>query len=106
MMTNSGRQITGASKNVSRIRIRSGASFARSPDIDGFLNELDVKVLYKRWKSEEWGEPIVLRGGIVSLTCDMLLEIPWKELVKTYGVKRAKRLLEAGNKGSLKNVGR
>jgi len=48
MMTNSGRQITGASKNVSRIRIRSVASLARSPDIDGVLNELDVKNLYKR----------------------------------------------------------
>lgn len=100
------RQISGAPSNVSRIRIRSGRSFAKSPDIDGFLSESDVEVLYKRWKSKDWGEPITLRGGIISIDCDMILDIPWNSLVKAYGVKRAKRLVDASNKGSIRNVGR
>lgn len=106
MVNISERQISGASKNVSEIRIRSGRSFAKSPDIDGFLSTSDVEVLYKRWKSKKWGEPITLRGGIISIDCDMILDIPWNSLVKVYGVQRAKRLVDASNKGSIRNVGK
>ncbi len=106
MVNISERQISGGPSNVRRIRIRSGRSFAKSPDIDGFLNDLDIAVLYKRWKSKEWGEPITLRGGIISIDCDMILDVPWNSLVKTYGIKRAKRLRDASNKGSIRNVGR
>ena len=73
----------------------------RSPDVDGFLLNGDTEILYGRWKDEEWGAPIQLSGGITSITCDMVVEIGFQNLTKVYGVRRAKRLLDASKRGAL-----
>ena len=73
----------------------------RSPDVDGFLLNGDTEILYGRWKDEEWGAPIQLSGGIKSITCDMVVEIGFQNLTKVYGVRRAKRILEASKRGAL-----
>jgi hypothetical protein len=78
---------------------------ARSADIDGWLSENDVEVLYKRWR-KSWPEPVEFRGGVQSITCDLVLEIEYKQLVKTYGVQRASRLIKAAKQGSIESAGK
>ncbi len=84
-----------------QIRRRTTRLAVRSPDIDGFLPDGDVEVLYKRWKAEKWGNPITLSGGTLSITCDMVAEIGFQDLTKIYGVRRAKRLLDGASRGAL-----
>ena len=84
-----------------QIRRRTTRLAVRSPDVDGFLPEKDVEVLYGRWKSEKWGAPITLRGGTLSITCDMIVEVGFQGLSKIYGVRRAKRLLDASKRGAI-----
>ena len=84
-----------------QIRRRTNRLAVRSPDVDGFLPEKDVEVLYGRWKSEKWGTPIALSGGTLSITCDMVVEVGFQGLSKIYGVRRAKRLLDASKRGAL-----
>lgn len=66
----------------------------RSPDMDGFLPDVMVPVLYERWKSKRWGEPIILSGGTLSITCDMVAEVGFQPLSKVYGVRRAKFFMD------------
>lgn len=84
-----------------QIRRRTTRLAVRSPDIDGFLLNGDVEVLYSRWKAEKWGTPIALAAGVTSITCDMVVEIGFQDLTKIYGVRRAKRLLDAAKRGAL-----
>ncbi len=92
-------QITSASSPYGQlVRVRRGSSYARGRDIDVYLSEGDTEVLYKRWR-KSWAEPIGLRGGIESITCEMILEIPRTDLVKVYGVMRATRLIKAAKQG-------
>jgi len=72
----------------------------RSPDIDGFLPSAVIPVLYERWKAA-WETPIVLRGGIQSITCDMVVDVGFTALSRTFGVRRAKLLVEAAQRGAL-----
>lgn len=92
-------QITSANLPYGqRVRVRSGASYARGRDIDMYISETDTVVLYKRWR-KDWPELISLRGGVESVTCEMILEIPRNALVKVYGVMRATRLIRAAKQG-------
>lgn len=83
------------------IKRRTQRLAPRSPDIDGFLPDVLVPVLYERWNNEKWGAPSELRGGIKSITCDMVKEVGFQELSRVYGVRRAKTFIEAANKGAL-----
>jgi len=85
---------------VSEYRVVSGTSFPKGVDIDGFLSEEDTRVLYERWKGDLWGEPLVFSGGTKSITCEMVLEVPSKDLIKTYGAALANRLVAASERGS------
>ncbi len=84
-----------------QIRRRTNRLAVRSPDIDGFLPEKDVEVLYGRWKAEKWGSPIALAAGVSSITCNMVVDVGFQGLSKIYGVRRAKRLLDASKRGAL-----
>lgn len=84
-----------------QIRRRTKRLAVRSPDVDGFLPNKDVEVLYGRWKAEKWGAPVALAAGVTSITCDMVVEVGFQDLSKIYGVRRAKRLLDASKRGAL-----
>lgn len=83
-----------------QIRRRTTRLAVRSPDIDGFLLNGDVEVLYGRWKAA-WEAPIALAVGVTSITCDMVVDVGFQDLAKIYGVRRAKRLLEGANRGAI-----
>lgn len=76
------------------IRLRASKPFPRSPDMDGFIPGVMVPVLYERWKSKVWGEPITFSGGATSITCDMIVEVGFQALAKVYGVRRAKLFMD------------
>ncbi len=84
-----------------QIRRRTSRLAVRSPDVDGFVPDKDVEVLYGRWKAGKWGAPIMLSGGIPSITCDMVVDVGFQALTKIYGVRRAKRLLDGANRGAI-----
>jgi hypothetical protein len=84
-----------------QIRRRTTRLAVRSPDVDGFLPDGDVEVLYVRWKAAKWGTPIMLSGGTPSITCDMVVDVGFQALTKIYGVRRAKRLLDGANRGAI-----
>lgn len=106
MANNESRQITSARSPYGElVRIRRGSSYARSADIDGWLSDKDVEILYKRWR-KTWPTPISFRGGVLSITCDLVLEVGHKLLVKAYGVQRASRLINAAKKGSIESAGK
>lgn len=84
-----------------QIRRRTNRLAVRSPDIDGFLLNGDVEVLYGRWKAGKWGSPVALAVGVTSITCNMVLDVGFQGLSKVYGVRRAKRLLDASKRGAL-----
>ncbi len=84
-----------------QIRRRTTRLAVRSPDIDGFLLNGDVEVLYGRWKAEKWGSPVALAVGVNSITCNMVLDVGFQGLSKIYGVRRAKRLMDASKRGAL-----
>lgn len=73
--------------------------FRRSPAIDIYLGEEDVKVLYEKWGTGVakfgWSEPISMRGGIFTISVKMLKEIPESELLKVYYKKRTQRIMDA-----------
>jgi hypothetical protein len=95
--------IVGSEKMPEKTLIRRRASkpFPRSPDMDGFIPEVMVPVLYERWKSKRWGEPIVLSGGTLSITCDMIAEVGFQPLSKVYGVRRAKLFMDIAKRESV-----
>lgn len=76
------------------IRRRTNRLLPRSPDMDGFLPDVIVPVLYERWKGKHWGEPLVMSGGTLSITCDMVAEVGFQPLAKIYGVRRAKLFMD------------
>ena len=82
------------------IKRRTKRLVPRSPDVDGFIPSAVVPVLYERWKSA-WEAPIVLSGGTTSITCDMVLDVGFKALSRTYGVRRAKLFIESAQRGAL-----
>ena len=82
------------------IRRRTQRLAVRSADIDGFLPNDVVKVLYAKWKNT-WEAPIVLSGGTKSITCDMVKDLGFQVLSKVYGVRRAKVLMDAAGRGAL-----
>lgn len=83
------------------IRRRTNRLAPRSPDIDGFLPDSVTDVLYKKWNSEKWGEPITLSGGTLSITCDMVRDVGYSALSKVYGARRAKVLMDVANREAL-----
>jgi hypothetical protein len=84
-----------------QIRRRTKRLAVRSPNIDGFLLNGDTAVLYGRWKAERWGAPLQFSGGITSITCNMIVDVGFQDLAKVYGVRRAKRLLDAAKQRAL-----
>lgn len=79
------------------VKVRSGLSFARGVAIEQYLNEDEIDVLHERWK-DEWPERLDFRGGVKSVTCEMIQEVSYQELSGTYGVRRAKRLVDIADK--------
>ncbi len=73
---------------------RSGTSFARGLTIDPLLSEEDARTLYEKWENG-WGEPLEFQGGAKAITCDMVVNVPARELVRVYGKSLAERLLTA-----------
>lgn len=82
------------------IKRRTHRLAPRSPDIDGFLPSAVIPVLYERWQSA-WEAPIVLHGGTKSITCDMVKDVGFQSLSRTFGVRRAKLFTEAAQRGAL-----
>lgn len=74
--------------------IRAGGRFAVGTIIDQYLSEADVAVLYERWK-DKWALPLEYPGSQYAITCDMVADAPFTELVSVYGKKLAVRLIEA-----------
>jgi hypothetical protein len=83
-----------------QIRRRTDRLAVRSPDIDGYLPKAVIPVLYERWKTV-WGSPVVLHGGISSITCDMVKDVGFQKLSRIYGVRRAKLFMDAAQKGAI-----
>jgi len=72
-------------------------SIARDVLIDSCIDdERLLKKVYALWNNNkhkiEWQHLISCPGGEVSLTCEMILAVDYKELRKVYGVKDAKKL--------------
>lgn len=64
--------------------VRQGGSYSRGTTIDGYLSEEDCNFLYANWK-QEWPEPLKFHGGTTAITCEMVLEVPEKELKAVLG---------------------
>jgi hypothetical protein len=80
-------------RNVATITIRQGGSYARGTTIDEYLTQEDCAVLYEKWQAD-WPEPFQFHGGITAINCEMVLEVPEKELNHVFGKKRTARILE------------
>lgn len=67
--------------------------------IDLYISEEDKDRVYELWGKGVtqfgWDIPISMRGGIFSITIEMLKSIPEEELEKIFYKKRTERLLEA-----------
>jgi len=67
--------------------------------IDLCLTEADNRRVYDLWgdgiKRYKWDEPITFRGGIKSITCDMVKKIPVVQLEKLFYERRTERILDA-----------
>jgi hypothetical protein len=74
------------------LRTKSGLGKTQGVRIDGFLDSATALKLYDRWK-DEWGTPIMHRGGTTVITCEMVASVGYSELKKVYGVRAAKELL-------------
>lgn len=60
--------------------IRQGASLARGTSIDGYLSEKQIELLYSNWRPQ-WPEPLAYSGGLLAITCEMVLEVPEDEFI-------------------------
>ena len=74
-----------------KLSYRSGTSFARGTTIDAHLPEELNDKLYKLWNNA-WGEPFGFHGGIKAITCEMVLEAPKSEFLKTMGDEDGNRV--------------
>lgn len=72
------------------VSIRSGLSFARGVAMEQYISLEDELVLHERWKST-WPVPLMFSGGVKSVTCEMINEVPKAEFTRTYGKARSKR---------------
>lgn len=70
------------------VSIRSGTSFARGVALEQYISKEDADILHDRWK-DDWPERLAFQGGIKSVTCEMLLQVPIGQLTRTYGKTRA-----------------
>jgi hypothetical protein len=76
-----------------------GTSYARGTTIDEYLpGDLNVK-LYEKWQPE-WPEVLKFSGGITAITCEMVLEVPEKELTRVFGKKDATEILEVAKRNT------
>lgn len=75
------------------IKIRQGASLAKGTVIDGYLEQSEIDTLYMRWRSA-WPTPLEYPGGVLAITCEMVLEVPESELIQALGKKLGTRILE------------
>lgn len=84
---------------VTKTFIRQGASLARGTTIDEYLSEKDCKVLYSGWQ-KNWPEPLEFHGGITAITCEMVLEVPEKEFVKSIGKAVGTRIYDVARRNA------
>ena len=81
------------------IRVKGIPIVSQEKPIDLYLADEDNKRVYELWgdgiKRFHWEEPITYRGGVKSITCDMVKRIPVEELEKLFYKKRTQRILEA-----------
>ena len=82
------------------ISTRRGTSFARGVTIDGFLEPDEVTKLYEKWDNN-WGEPLMFRGGQTAITCEMVASVPLEKLTSTFGKKLGAKLLTVAQKNSV-----
>lgn len=64
--------------------IRKGSSVARGTTIDEYLGADDCAVLYERWQSA-WPEPYYFRGGVMTITSEMVLQVPEDDFERVMG---------------------
>lgn len=83
--------------NITSTFIRQGASLARGTTIDGYLTEEDAQLLYKNWR-DRWEKPLEFQGGVTAITCEMVLDLPEKELKAVYGKEAAQRIIDAAKR--------
>lgn len=70
-----------------------------SPAIDLYLPQEELDVIYDRWGQGVtqfgWDIPLSMRGGITTITCEMVKKVPLSQLEKVYYKKRTQRILNA-----------
>lgn len=66
---------------------------AQETVIDGWLEQDEIDVLYKRWK-DKWPEPLVFSGGVTGITCEAVLQVPQSQLNRTYGKVRGTKFMK------------
>jgi len=84
---------------VTKINIVKGASLARGTTIDGYLQPTDAQLLYNTWKPG-WPEMLEFSGAIKAVTCEMVLEIPEDEFLKTVGGAAGRRILDVAKRNA------
>lgn len=72
------------SANVTKVNVRRQVQSARGTPIDGFLDDASIQKLYEKW-DDDWGRPFEFRGGIVSLTAEIIIAAPEDRMKKVYG---------------------
>ena len=71
-------------EKVTKIKVRRHVSSARGTPIDGYLDDRDIEKLYDKW-DDSWGVPFRFRGGIESITAEIIMGAPISEMKKVYG---------------------
>lgn len=86
---------------VYNLKLRTVRSVAphSSPPVDLYLEEDDVERIYEVWgegvQRFNWEVPITLRGGIKTITMDMIRDIPREELEDIFYKRRTQKIMEA-----------
>lgn len=82
-----------------KIRTVRSVPAHNSPPVDLYLEEEDTERIYEVWgegvQKYNWDAPITLRGGIKTITMDMIREIPREELEDIFYKRRTERIIEA-----------
>ena len=78
-----------------------------SPAINMYFEDVpkELKTIYDRWGTGVtkfgWDIPISMRGGISTITVEMLKKVPEKQLLKIYFKKRTQLIVNAMSRVSV-----
>ena len=82
-----------------KLIVRQGQSYAQDTPIDGFLSDVEAKVLYEKW-DRSWAEPIELHGNQIMITCEMVAGAPLDQLTNTFGATLAAHFMEVAKRNT------